>query len=369
MFLVTIVFEVPNGSSSILILYHLFVLILCSAFILLYRTSLNIDSGILFRVVALMIFFLCFSFINTKSSLLYVALLSIVFSYCIILITVYKENRYVFFHSLNIVISINVFFLFLQYLLINFMEINVNFHEALFPFSQGHTYQLKGIEFVRITGLYNEPGTYSTWMSIMVALSMLMSKKISALHLISMISVAITFSATGFVFFILFVSMFVYIHSKSITFKKLVLALLFIFISVFIMSYIGIIEYIGWRFLDDNVVDGTTQSKFSALRFLIDASETRQIFGSGLANNDCPNCDSIQDVGLAFNFIFYFGFFSLFLFIIIVSFIKKINTFSVYLIILCLTSKMFIFSPILWLSLFLVYSKYSYKEYKVDRNV
>lgn len=353
--MVSLVFEIPSGSFLINFGYNLLVLSISIFYFIIFVKEKRFEVSYFFSFLFLMVFFTIYSFIDVKVSISYILLFSVNFILGWLFYKFCKDDIDKFLKGLNFVILFHCFFLFLQYILINFINININFHEILFPFSSGHTYQLKGIDYIRITGIYNEPGTYSTWMAILVSWSMILKKNIKLIHYIGFSSIALTFSATGFIFFIAFLLLVLFKESNKFKVKNFAIGLFFICIAYILILYSGMLEYIKWRFFDDTVVDGTSDLKFAAFNFLFQSEFPRQFFGSGLGVNDCLECKSIQDVGLLFNYIFYFGFLAIIPLFIILKNIFKINIFILFILILLASSKLFLYTNIFWISIFIIY--------------
>lgn len=362
--ILSFVFDIPDGKFIVNFSYNLLLLLMTCFYYFLYIGYIKIQKNILFLFLFLICFFILYSFNDTKVSLTYFLLFFNNFILAYLLSIIAKKNEKLFVDSLDLVIYTHIFFLILQYFFINLMKIDVNFHEILFPFSAGHTYQLKNIDYIRITGLYNEPGTYSTWISILCGISMIIRKRILLLHYLAFMTILITFSATGFFFCALFIILVIYEKLKYFKLINILYFIVSILLFFIIFFYSGVYDYIMWRFFDDSVVDGTSDLKFEAFNFLLNSSQYRQIFGSGLGVNDCINCRSLQDVGLLFNYIFYFGLFSFIPIIIILSFMKKINRYIVITITILFLSKVFIYTNIFWIAIMLMYSFSKYRGSK-----
>lgn len=364
-FIVTLVFDIPNGSFVLNFAYNLS--ILCFAFI--YFTIFVKDKSVnlkhVYTFFILISFFTIYSFIDVKQSLTFLLLVIVNYLLGFLIFKIGKDDYERLLRIINYVIYLHVSILVFQYLLVNFMKVQVNFHEILFPFSSGKVYQLKGMEYTRITGLFNEPGTYSTWVAILSSLSVLLSSKIKPIHIFSFLSILITFSATAFFFLGVFIVLIFYKKIKNFSIKNIAYLSLVVLTSLVVLYKSGVYDYILWRFMDDSVVDSTSDLKFEAINHLLNSSFIRQFFGSGLGVNDCASCLSLQDVGLLFNYFFYFGFLSIIPILLLLSNIKRFNAFIFFALILLFSSKVFLFSSIFWVAIFIVFlvSSRSEKEY------
>lgn len=354
-FLSFAVFDLPSGSALQLFAYHLFVVAMSSFALKVYGANFSVyraQIGFLFLASMLV---LAYSFVDPKVALIVFFILALSVLNGVILSRIAILNPLDFRWAIDLVLAIHVLALIFQFLLYHFIGQSIDLHTLVFPFSESQHGELKHIEVFRLTGLYNEPGTYSTWVACLLFISAIMHRSPHSLHYVVLFTLLLPFSATGYVYFvfILFVFWLSRLGSNSLL-RQMVVALVFLVVLVSAAIWLGIDQYIYWRFFDVSVIDGTSGLKLISFEFLLGADLERLVLGGGFAVNDCFSCESIQDVGLYFNLFFQFGLLSIFLVYFMSKVIGGVSLLPTSLLIALLISKMFIFSAALWLAVIVV---------------
>jgi hypothetical protein len=350
MFLTLSAFEVDSGSKVYLLAINICIIILFSLSLASFnekKMQLNIWDYIKF---------LYFLFIVTALSSLeaLVSLSSvIVLTTAIIIGLIIRfsilNNKKLFIKALKCVLIFNVLLLFLQIISFNFFNVILDVHSTLFPFSEGKQSVVKGLGYGRFTGAYNEPGSYGTWVGMIILVLIILEGKVKKVSCIALLSLPLTFSVSSIIYFT-FISMAILVNRNLYRFnlKTLLFSTLFIISAYFILEYLGIIRYLSWRFFDESVVDGTTNLKFTAISHIYNSETWRILAGSGFMINDCLDCESLQDVGLGFNLFFQLGVFSILIALIILFISKPKGVFSIILLAIMFLSKAYIFNNIIW---------------------
>lgn len=230
-----------------------------------------------------------------------------------------------------------------------------SFHELIFPFSTDRGQIYENLNLARFTGFHNEPGTYGTWISFVIITLIILHQRPTKIIYLALFSLLLTLSTSAIIYFAVLSLAILYNQRKRINFLSFLglvtVFIAFVFISLFAL---GIDEYLKIRFLSNSVVDGTTELKFKSIEFLINSEGNRLLLGSGYGYNDCTDCTSLQDVGVAFNIIFYMGLFALPFLLLLILLPKPRNVYEWTAILIILISKAFIFSPAIWFTLLIM---------------
>lgn len=193
------------------------------------------------------------------------------------------------------------------------LGLKIDLHHIIFPWSHARLHDFFG--YYRITGFQVEPGTYSNTMFFLVFISALLRKRIfGRLELIATFSTLATFSAWSIIFFV------TYIFSISIEYLRVTGAsnlalryilllpiLIFIAVSLFLVSESEYAHYYMLRYSTDGAT-GSISEKVLALDAWLENFGPRTAFGRAMPETFCPHCSSPQDLGMIFNFIYFFGF-------------------------------------------------------------
>lgn len=276
------------------------------------------------------------------------------FSFSIVLFCIYPE---IFQRALTTTIVIHVIFFAFQFIWFLVTLEMIDFLQPLTGETQralGGSYSLTYLpNFIRPTGLFNEPGTYSTWMIIMLLLLKSNSirldlKPVSPLFEITVVgSVLFSFSTFGFIFSLIYIVSST--MGEKISWKKLFILLA---VSVF-FSYFGY-EYLSSRFsLSENVSGIGIRSQVIKI-YLDNLNFYNLLFGLGSFNNFFTKIDTSvisQDLGLWFSLLSGNGFIGAILLALMIFNFKKIPC-NLALLVVLLLAKFTITNALVWFVLF-----------------
>jgi hypothetical protein len=150
---------------------------------------------------------------------------------------------------------------------------------------------------IRFGGLFNEPGSYSTFVALLASLLNIKFYEYKGLLILASISMMLSFSSFGLIFsFILFLS----ILARSKTITKIIAIFLFIFITAIISDYFFI------RFFSNDISANGVSFRLEFLQVIYDKYLSNisytTFFGLGFFNTDINNAlnfdNPINDVGL-----------------------------------------------------------------------
>lgn len=252
--------------------------------------------------------------------------------------------------AVKILIYTSAFSLFLQFIVFHSFSYLLDMHSLVFPWSEAR-YELHD-GFIRMGGMYIEPGTFSNWIYAFLLLYLLSETKIdNKLILITAISMMFTMSVWGFSIAVLVFAFYILqreiikLKGSQIFFKlrKFVISTIFFVLIIILINF----------FVNDAIYDFI----LTKLRFETGSGEVRLkaydeffkilpnilLFGMGYGSNFCKDCQSPQDAGLIISFSVVYGLvFSLIFFIIIfIAYYKVYGLKGVILAIPLLSSKLF----------------------------
>ena len=340
LFLIIIQISFMQDISSYL--YIPFLLLFVFSLLPFYREEITISKKQTIIFLLLVVYFSCsIIFYNNYDYLTYPEIYSLSISLLVyyLLFSIYKNRINDLKKIIDYLLLFNVVFFFFQYILYIVSGYYIDPISWITGIPARFHYNVAGWNIIRATGLSNEPGSYSTYVIPLLFLSYLLNGKIKKKHILTVISLILSFSTFAIIYAILFVVITCrnYLKKNPI----LILSLLLLFsVIVYFLFY----DYIMFRFFSDND-DGSLRSKMYALTFLQDANFERLILGSGFAYNDC-NC-LIADNTMYFSLFYTFGVSSLLFFSGLIYFFRK-NKDVLLLTSVLMLSKLLIFYPIVW---------------------
>lgn len=260
---------------------------------------------------------------------------------------------------IKFIIIIHLVFFYLQF--ISYYVFG-NFIDYLYPITgesqraMGGNYNLFSGKLIRATGLFNEPGTYSTYIFLLFLMyrflrsSFLGNNKLEKFDYLVLLSVFLTFSIFGMVFNLIFIA--------SIFIRENIGRKIKVLIVLFPVVFIAFTNYILVRFSGDSTgLEFRNEAIYYYLdKVLLDVFHT--FFGysifvdlNSLFNVNFP----WNDVGLGFNFLLSFGIIGCIT--ILIFLLNKINKKKYLFLLVLLLSKLSITTIFLWFCFAFIFSK------------
>lgn len=282
--------------------------------------------------------------------------------FCFFLIFLQNDDfKYKLKIALTFSIWVSIFTIFLQAYFIYFENYHINYLEMIMGRDQRitGTAGIKGI--FRLSGMYNEPGTYSVFMYALLFSRYLLNKKIDLVFILGLLSTLVTLSAQAYVsFFIIVLAMFakfffdVFFKFKvSKTTFSINIIFIFIIFSVWLLFGEQIIAYIDARFFQ--ITDGTLSHRAEATAIILSQNTFTLIVGMGF--NYQGYGLTIADSGLFLSSYAQFGIFGLAFLFLLGYILLKYDFLSLIMFILIILSKLSLIYPILWIYFALIVSK------------
>lgn len=282
--------------------------------------------------------------------------------FCFFLIFIQNDDfKYKLKIALTFSIMIGVFTIALQAYFIYFENYHINYLEMI----MGREQRIRGAAGIkgifRLSGMYNEPGTYSVFMYALLFSRYLLNKKIDLVFVIGLLSTLVTLAAQAYVsFFIIVLAMFakfffdVFFKFKvSKTTFSINIIFIFIIFSVLLLFGEQIIAYIDARFFQ--TTDGTLSHRAEATTIILSQNIFTLIVGMGF-NYEGYGL-TIADSGLFLSSYAQFGIFGLSFLFLLGYILLKYDFLALIMFIVIILSKLSIIYPILWIYFALIVSK------------
>lgn len=268
----------------------------------------------IFLVITVLYFFKTF-FVDIEyenSSLYYFLRVLLGFIFFIFMIIFFRKNYDAtkVNRLFNIVILFHVFWLSVQ-LVFLYSGNPINLVDWYNPMLEQRNTSIHLNGFFRPSGLFNEPGTYSVNISLLLFAKYLFRMKVDWILVLGILSVLATFSTQGialmgvFTFFVLM---------NNLQLKKSVLIKIIPFLILVCIMFYFSFDYLIERFMNFDRGDGTLLAKFITLEEYALLDISTKLWGVGLGADIIYKVDNL---GFWFTLIFYFGIFG---FIMIGSF-------------------------------------------------
>lgn len=227
-------------------------------------------------------------------------------------------------------------------------------------------------DFFRPSGLLNEPATYSLFIFAFSIIYFLLKKKVDFLLFLAILTLLLSFSASGILLFLFFIA---FIFYKTII-KNIPLLLSTLFFIIIILSQFNFSENIFYKYFQsrfDNGLetDGSTSQRYTgALDVFYNSKLYNIIFGFGIGHTP-QNVDTAVGSGLtaqliSFGYLFNFLLSLIFTYLFISNKVKLQNI-LIFIILLFTTMTYNNFHYWLFLGLILIISKY--KNFNVSEKI
>jgi hypothetical protein len=260
----------------------------------------------IFLVITVLYFFKTF-FVDIEyenSSLYYFLRVLLGFIFFIFMIIFFRKNYDAtkVNRLFNIVILFHVFWLSVQ-LVFLYSGNSINLVDWYNPMLEQRNTSIHLNGFFRPSGLFNEPGTYSVNISLLLFAKYLFRMKVDWILVLGILSVLATFSTQGialmgvFTFFVLM---------NNLQLKKSVLIKIIPFLILVCIMFYFSFDYLIERFMNFDRGDRTLLAKFITLEEYALLDISTKLWGVGLGADIIYKVDNL---GFWFTLIFYFGIF------------------------------------------------------------
>lgn len=263
---------------------------------------------------------------------------------------------------IDAVLAINLIVFCIQFLVFFTTNELIQPHLWLYPGSASRSGEFLG--FVRLGGLHTEPGTYSSFLYLLVVFRNLLGGRLTdRISILMLISFAATFSAWGIIAFLtgfLSIAISVFSNKRSEGANGLIFISILLMVSSFVLFNTNllnpVLEYIQARM---DTTQGSASYRQQAFDELIIRWDDYFFIGLGMSKEFCGACYSPQDLGLWSQMIVRFGFLSA-VFMITVSLISawKHSLSMCILVAFAFTGKYDLSKPIVWMFFALILFPY-----------
>ena len=374
--IIQLVLDEVFPSNSLLLFLITFNLFLC----LVYSPKIKIDYRLLFTFLFLIVYFslIEFAHLSTIESYLlkkseyniYTKNLFFSLGSLIFIPTLYNNEKRIFNKSIDLALGFLVTIFFLQLLL---YQLNgVYFDPLSYLRGEESRYQayssilifLKaiGVDYIRPTSLFNEPGTYCCYSTILFLLSSLNHKKFNLIHKLFISSLFLSLSAFGIAIGIL-ILLFYY---KKLAPKKSEVKFKLMTRSLFI-SLISIVILFAYSYVKVRFFSGLTSSTGSldirenSINILFNNLPNFLFFGFSPATTLLSDFE-IQDTSLVFSIFMYYGLQGIIILGLIFFLVRK-RFYSIGALIIILITKVSFESFGFWFLVVMLYQQNRYPRF------
>lgn len=279
--------------------------------------------------------------------------------YFIFSVVVFCAYPKTFQRALYIVLWVHVAFFVFQF---SYFLTTFHFIDFLEPFTGeeqraiGGNYSLGPIQnFIRITGLFNEPGTYSTWMMLLLLLFKSNARRLGTktksyvLEIFVIGTVLLSFSTFGYIFSL------IYLVDVLVEKKLSLKSILLVSVFTIIVASVGY-DYFEQRFTKQGDTDVGLDFREQTINLYLDnLNPGKLLFGFGMFDDSFNRKDEkleAQDLGLWFTLVTSGGIVAIVLLGAFFFLVLPKETGSYSLLVVLLLSKFTLTSALVWLVIF-----------------
>lgn len=301
-------------------------------------------SFIVFIMVSAFVSF-SFRFFATISALIFAAI-------CTAAVRTNPDFRSNFILALRFLIYLSVGLFFAQIVWWQLSGTIIQFHDIVFPFSSGRTedHEL----FVRLGGMYIEPGTHAHWLFMIYLVYLFASRSVvDRIAIFVGASLISTVSVWGAFAGLLLILLYIMVHIRGRNFFLAIIVSLLGLMAIYLLMDSEFYQFIERKLLfetESGVSKVDAYNEFGSILFDI------LFIGNGFNPGFCENCLSPQDAGLFLSISVVFG-------VLFSSVISVVALFGSYtqggitflaLTALIFTTKLFYWDYVFWMAIFLL---------------
>lgn len=317
---------------------------------------------------------------NIEYKFFFKTLYALIFIYCLAISIKYENLR----NILSIILLIHSGLLIIQFITFYCFFVQIDFFNLLWgleqkgahlPYRFDRSVSSNFLDLKRFSGLFNEPGTYCNVIGI---LSCLLSniKDLNKFHkiilCISSLSLLLTFSVYGYLFFIIIFISYTYNYYPKFNFKNLkkdrlnnfIILLIIFFILYLLLNYA--FPYFRSRFFDYSYQSGLYLRFFGAIEYFNFLSKDwfLLVFGKGMINETYAFYETTitYDASLFLYLLSRSGVFIFFICFIFSLYLFKFNKSKLCTFLLIMLSKLSLFSPIVLFGLYMIIQNFNDKK-------
>ncbi len=237
----------------------------------------------------------------------------------ILLLLFYSDKIDLLQKSINFALFVCIIVFYFQTIVYYTTGTYIDFLEPITGVSQRYQMYFSAADLIRPTSLFNEPGSYAAGTLPLLILSYLTEKKLTKLHIFTLLSYYLSFSffaiieATLFIFTVVMLK-----YDFKLSLKNI--SIIFLLFSMLSIVTIGLNDYIKLRTDPSKKQVAGISQRSHILKYWLSLDSKNILWGQGFAQTKFKSYVT-EDNGLAFKLIFEYGItsFPMFAFIFFIS--------------------------------------------------
>ena len=355
------------ASWNVTLHYNSIVIIMTLFLAVMYiKTPFTLDTETLFITLSFLLVFTIMHLANTtlhidvnyESISKFIKKISFQYIFFVLMLFIFLKRRDTLIKSINIALTIFVSLWFLQlttyYITGEYIDLlkPINGveqrYQAYFMGSGG------GPNIIRPTSVFNEPGTYAMTTLPLLILSYIDKRKITKLHIFTLVSYFASFSLFAMISATLF-SLIIMMEQFEFKMNKKNIWIFTIFIFISTIVGIGLKTYFEVRFVTEGNT-GALDLRGNIINYWFSLNSLSIIFGQGFAQTIFP-LSVVDDTSLGFKLLYEYGVFSFPLFILMFYLSWGLPVFMLFLILLTKMSYMYYIFWFYFAALYIIHKK------------
>lgn len=198
--------------------------------------------------------------------------------------------------AIKIVLLVNVAAVLVQFASVQLDAELIQFHRILFPMSEGRVGGETFTGVIRVGGFHLEPGTYCTWVAMLVVMSRLLTGRFWIVEWVATLSMLLTYSTAGIIYVLLLGFWYTIDVLKLGRVGGIGIVVSLVFIGGLAFSALGLDEYLLERFglnisqfTQEEGADGQ-EWRQDALAIYSALPISEKLIGIGHADEICEEC-------------------------------------------------------------------------------